>query len=208
MMSQIIIAIAGYMGSGKTTCTKLLAQLGCSIIDADHEAKLLMSRSDDIKNAISREFGQEMVTPEGIRYSILGEHVFSSIDSIKKFNNIVHPPLIDHLNNCVKNCTERVLLFDAALIPLWKIEHWFNHRLWIHADFEVRLHRLNQLRSRSSINMHQYAHRMKIQEDLFSQPSKELWHYIENEDSERTFFENIMQWVSSVPELAPLLNTE
>jgi hypothetical protein len=49
---------------------------------------------------------------------------------------------------------------------------------------------------------------MKIQEDLFSQPSQELWYYIDNEDSERAFFEKIMQWVSSIPELAPLLPTE
>jgi dephospho-CoA kinase len=207
-MNKIIIAISGYMGSGKTTCTKLLATLGCREVNADSEAKRLMSRSDKIKSALIKEFGNEVVVNDEIRSSLLGDIAFRTKEAIHALNKIVHPPLIEHLSTCINECSENVVLLDAALIPLWNIENWFNYRLWIHADFEVRLHRLNVLRSDGSYSMHELAHRMSIQETLFSPPSRDFWQYIPNEDTEHAFFELIMDWINTVPELAQLLLTD
>lgn len=204
-MNKTVIAVAGYMGSGKTTCTKLLASLGCREINADNEAKRLMGSSDEIKSRLVQEFGPEVVVNGEIRYSLLGQIVFKAIKTVGALNNIVHPPLIERLRKLINESTSEIILVDAALIPLWNIEDWFNYRLWIHADFEVRLHRLNIFRSDGSISMHELAHRMDIQETLFSPPSENNWHHMLNENTEHAFFEQVMDWIHSVPELAQRL---
>ncbi|MBN1601251.1 MAG: dephospho-CoA kinase [Chitinispirillaceae bacterium] len=204
-MSKTVIAVAGYMGSGKTTCTKLLASLGCREINADNEAKRLMGSSDEIKNRLVQEFGSEVVINGEIRYSLLGQIVFKTTKTVEALNTIVHPPLIEHLRKLIDESSDNVMLLDAALVPLWNIEDWFKHRLWIYADFEVRLHRLNIFRSDASLNMHELAHRMRIQETLFSPPSKNNWHHMLNENTEHAFFEQVMDWIHSVPELAQRL---
>jgi dephospho-CoA kinase len=204
-MTQMKFAIAGYMGSGKTTCSKFLAGLGAMVIDADREAKLVMNQSAEIKDSLTRVFGSEIVVKGEIHYSLLGTIVFNTIGAIEKLNQIVHPPLIKHLNDRIFSISDKIVVLDAALIPLWRIESWFDYRLWVDADFEVRLHRLYNLRSKGSIEMHEYARRMKIQEELFQKPSKDLWDYILNEDSEHAFFENILKWTNSIPELSQIL---
>jgi dephospho-CoA kinase len=200
-MNQIKIAIAGYMGSGKTTCSKFLAGLGSVVIDADKEAKLIMNQSEEIKDSLTRVFGTDVVVQGEIRYSLLGGIVFNTPGDIEKLNQIVHPPLIKHLQDRILSYSDKIVVLDAALVPLWRIESWFNYRLWIDADFEVRLHRLYNLRSKGGIEMHEYARRMKIQEELFQKPSKDLWDYITNEDSEHVFSEYIMNWAHSMPGL-------
>jgi dephospho-CoA kinase len=207
-MNRIKIAIAGYMGSGKTTCSKFLDRLGCVVINADGEAKQIMNQSDEIKDSLTRVFGTDIVVKSEIRYSLLGSVVFNTTGAIEKLNKIVHPTLIKHLQDRIFSTQEKIAVLDAALIPLWRIESWFDHRLWIDADFEVRLHRLYNLRSKGGIEMHEYARRMKIQEELFQKPSKDLWNYIPNEGSEHAFFEHIMHWTNSIPELSQMLKTE
>lgn len=207
-MTKLRIAIAGYMGSGKSTCSKFLAGLGGMIIDADREAKLIMNRSEEIKDSLGKTFGSDTVVMGEIRYSLLGNIVFNTVGAIEKLNHIVHPPLIKHLKDRVESNSDKIVVLDAALIPLWRIESWFDYRLWVDADFEVRLHRLYHLRSKGGIEMHEYARRMKIQEELFQKPSKDLWDYILNEDSEHVFFENIMKWTNSIPDLSRILQTE
>lgn len=204
-MNKIIIAIAGYMGSGKTTCTKLLSSLGCREINADNEAKRLMGSSDEIRSRLVQEFGPEVVVNGEIRYSLLGQIVFKATKTVETLNTIVHPPLIEHLRKRIDESSERVILLDAALIPLWNIEDWFNYRLWIHADFEVRLHRLNLFHSDGGLSMHELAHRMRIQETLFGPPTGADWHFILNENTEHAFFEQVMNWIHSVPELSQRL---
>jgi dephospho-CoA kinase len=206
-MNRIKIAIAGYMGSGKTTCSKFLDRLGCVVIDADREAKQLMNQSDEIKDSLTQVFGTDVVVQGEIHYSLLGSIVFNTIGAIEKLNHIVHPPLVKYLQDRIFNIPGKIVALDAALIPLWKIESWFDYRLWIDADFEVRLHRLYNLRSKGGIEMHEYARRMKIQEELFQKPLKDLWDYIPNENSEHAFFEHIMHWTNSIPELSQMLKT-
>ncbi|MCX7727482.1 MAG: dephospho-CoA kinase [Chitinispirillaceae bacterium] len=183
MSNKLSIGIAGYMGSGKSTCARLLAEkYGYKVIDADLEAKNLMRESKSITNRLIEEFGDRIIENDILSFKKLGKIVFSNINELKKLNTIVHPPLIEALKRKFfgEDLNEKVVL-DASLIPLWHIEEWFSLRLWIKADLETRVKRI--LAKGSELTESEIRKRAKIQMNLFGEPSEDMWIYIKNEES-------------------------
>ena len=137
------IGLAGYIGAGKTTCAQILAESGIYQISGDQEAKLLIDRDPQIKGQLIDVFGDSILDEIGaISSKKLGTIVFGSVSQMHKLNAIVHPPLIDHLHRLLSEGLSDVVLLDAALIPLWKIDDWFDVRIWVHASFQCRFSRL------------------------------------------------------------------
>ena len=98
-MKPIIIALAGYMGSGKTTCARFFADAGAMLINADLEAKALMESEPKILQELKAEFGDSILENDKISYSRLGSIVFGSVEPLLKLNSITHPPLLKKLKS-------------------------------------------------------------------------------------------------------------
>lgn len=177
------IGIAGYMGSGKSTCAGLMAgrKAGAAmrVIDADHEAKLMMNGDDSIRERLETAFGGSVVDGNSVRFGQLGKAAFASVEAVRQLNSIVHPPLVKRLRNLVYARTAPCIL-DAALIPMWGIEAWFDRCLWVTASPECRMERT---RSRTGLSPEQIRLRMSVQEALFCAPTGPLWIIVENEGS-------------------------
>ena len=75
-MALTRIGVAGYMGSGKSTCAKYLSRGGGAVIDADSFAKDMMSSSPTIKKSLSESFGNGVVLEGRILFDVLGGVVF------------------------------------------------------------------------------------------------------------------------------------
>lgn len=187
------IALAGYMGSGKSTAAKILAEAGAQIIDADLEAKILMQSDSEIKKKIFLAFGESVFREGAIAFDKLGSRVFRYLEEIRKLNSIVHPPLLERLCELFKGTCGTVVL-DAALIPLWKIESWFDQRIWISASFSTRL-KLLMLKP-GALPESDIMSRMKIQEKLFETPPEGSWRHVLNEDSIETLRSDLLAGVN------------
>lgn len=177
------IGIAGYMGAGKSTCIHLLSKENTLLIDADSEAKCLMENDQIIKNAIFSQFGNDIKENDTINFKKLGKKAFSSLIDLQKLNEIVHPTLIAHLNGLIlkrsyENKIKQIVL-DAALIPLWHVENWFDYLLWIESPHEIRLNRLVK-KYLGKIGIDELERRMKLQEALFAPPDIDNWIVIQN----------------------------
>ena len=61
-MQHLRIGITGGMGAGKSTVCKIFGQLGVSIYDADSRAKFIMSNNQELKKAITENFGWDAYT--------------------------------------------------------------------------------------------------------------------------------------------------
>lgn len=180
-MTSLKVAIAGYMGSGKTTCSKIFTDAGAKVIDADLQAKIMMDSSPDIHQKLSALFGDSIFEQNKLSYSKLGSFVFSSIQLLKRFNSIVHPPLIYKLKELLFSSNDPIVVLDAALIPLWNIDDWFDYRIWIDASENTRLMRIT--RKSKTINTGQLLQRLTMQQDLFAPPSPKNWQYVSNNNS-------------------------
>jgi len=182
-MSINIIGIAGYMGSGKSTCIEMLLKNATAVFDADILAKEFMCNDLSIMEKMISEFGADIYQNKMIDFKILGKIVFNDCVKLRKLNKIVHPPFVEYLrmliDKKVQEHGDQVILLDAALIPLWKIESWFDHLIWVDASNEVRLMRLSE-KYRGTIKIDELNRRINEQQCLFGKSDSYKWNTIQN----------------------------
>jgi len=87
-----VLGVTGTIGSGKSTVCRMLAEMGCPVIDADIEAHRTYRRGTRVYRDIVTAFGQGVLDPQGrIDRPSLGAIVFSDPQSRARLNDIVHP---------------------------------------------------------------------------------------------------------------------
>lgn len=195
-MKSIKIALAGYMGSGKSTCARFFADAGAMLINADLEAKVLMESEPKILQELKAEFGDSILENGKISYSRLGLIVFSSVEPLLKLNSITHPPLIKRLRKLLSNEDHKIVVLDAALIPLWNIDSWFDFRIWVEASRQIRMNRI--LKKNPGLGEEQLLKRMDMQESTFSPPSPQSWSYISNEDGVESLGQKVFSFLQQI----------
>ncbi len=172
------VGISGYMGAGKTTCVKSFTNDQVCIIDADSEAKKVMRSDPRIAEDLCKAFGSSVVDSTGLRFEELAKIAFGSLEQLKILNSISHPPLLLKLKSMIEVCRRPVCILDAALIPLWRIENWFDICIWVDAPFNVRLQRLRQ--KKKDVPDSELVLRMKMQEQLLGLPEGPHWVKVED----------------------------
>ena len=89
---MIVIGLTGGIGTGKSEVSRVLRDLGATIIDADkvgHEAYLPNSEA---WTAVVDAFGREVLQPnQEIDRKKLGSIVFGNPDALTTLNGIMHP---------------------------------------------------------------------------------------------------------------------
>jgi len=170
------------MGSGKTSCCRFLAAHDdLRIIDGDTEAKKIMLRDKNIHESLAVSFGTDIFHDGALSFETLGSIVFRNGELLRRFNRIVHPVLLRELRGIICDQPGDVVVFDAALTPLWKIDSWFDMRIWIDASFETRLVRV--LNKGLALGEQEIRRRMRLQMELFDAPcGGDNWSRIDNEN--------------------------
>ncbi|MCL6487597.1 MAG: dephospho-CoA kinase [Alicyclobacillus mali] len=87
-----IIGLTGGIGTGKSTVSQMLRDLGAFVVDADVWARRVVEPGSDGLRAIVEAFGDEVLQPDGtLDRKRLGVIVFQDEDKRLKLNQIVHP---------------------------------------------------------------------------------------------------------------------
>lgn len=174
------IGVAGYMGAGKSTVAALIAEKGYALIDADARAKEIMGRNRRIKAALAGEFGAAVLERGRLSYAKLGKLAFSSARAVRRLNRIVHPAVVAGLRRMIVEGSAGPVVLDAALIPLWRIESWFDVLVWVRAPARTRFERLL---AGTTLGREELKRRMDIQEELFDEPGGLPWRMVDNTGS-------------------------
>lgn len=86
------IALTGGIGSGKSTVSRLLADKGAVVVDADAIAREIVEPGEPALEEIRLAFGSEVIDAEGrLRRSRLAEIVFEDPEALARLNAITHP---------------------------------------------------------------------------------------------------------------------
>ena len=115
-----VIGLTGGIGSGKSTVSGFLAQLGAVIIDADRVGHEALSTSSQVRRELLATFGRQVLTPSGeVNPKKLAEIVFSNPESLSRLNQIMHPRMYDMVRAQLEEYRKQgvgVVVLEAPLL--------------------------------------------------------------------------------------------
>ncbi len=87
-----VIGLTGGIGSGKSTVSGFLAELGAVVIDADKVGHELFKPNTEIWQQVVAAFGRQILTTSGeISRKKLASLVFGSPRRLSLLNQLMHP---------------------------------------------------------------------------------------------------------------------
>jgi dephospho-CoA kinase len=87
-----VVGLTGGIGTGKSTVSRLLAELGAEVIDSDAIVHELQAPGTPLLAAIEEAFGPEVIRPDGsLDRAAVASIVFRDEASRRRLNALVHP---------------------------------------------------------------------------------------------------------------------
>lgn len=143
-MKKIKIAITGGIGSGKSSVSDYLEKKGYPVLRADLIAKEMMAQNADIKKLIIKEFGEESYEGDRLNTKFIAANVFNNEDNVLKINAIVHPPVMERIDNISNELFQKhnIVFIETALVYEANLEDFFDYILLVFADEKQRIQRV------------------------------------------------------------------
>lgn len=115
-----VIGLTGGIGSGKSTVSQFLAELGAVILNTDEVGHEAFKPDTEIWRQVVAAFGRQIVTPDGnIDRKKLGNMVFGNAESLSRLNQIMHPRMYDIVKAQLEEYRRqgtRVIVLEAPLL--------------------------------------------------------------------------------------------
>lgn len=115
-----VIGLTGGIGSGKSTVSQFLKELGAVIIDADKVGHEAFKPDTKAWREVVATFGQQILAPGGeIDRARLGKIVFSDSQSLSRLNQIMHPRMYDMMKAQIEEYRRQgvgVVVLEAAIL--------------------------------------------------------------------------------------------
>jgi dephospho-CoA kinase len=140
----VYLGLSGGIGSGKSTVSKMLSDLGAVVIDADVIAReVLLPRTPGYASAVAA-FGTGILDDEGnIDRRSLAKLVFGNPIKLAKLEAIVHPAVVARVAEFRNSLPESaVVVYDTPLMFEKQLQSQFDKVLMVVSDKELRRTRL------------------------------------------------------------------
>ncbi len=138
------IGLTGGIGSGKSTVSRLLAERGARIVDADVLAREVVEPGTPGLAAVVDAFGEQVLTPDGaLDRPALAALVFADPDARARLDAIVHPLVRARAAELVAALPpDAVVVQDIPLLVETGQASSFDLVLVVEADLDTRVARL------------------------------------------------------------------
>jgi dephospho-CoA kinase len=117
---MLVIGLTGNFGTGKTTVSQMLAELGATIIDADKLGHELLQPDTETYGEIVAALGNTILKPNGeIDRNKLGKLVFADAAALSKLNRIIHPRIYELAKQRIEEFRKsdaKVIVLEATLL--------------------------------------------------------------------------------------------
>jgi len=159
-----VIGLTGGIGSGKSTVSRFLAELGAVIIDADKVGHEAYKSDTDIWREVVAAFGRQILTPNGdIDRKKLGEIVFDKPEALSRLNQILHPRIYDMVKAKIEGYRRQGVDVVVLEAPLLIEAGWASSvdEVWVTAASESTV--LRRLEECSGLSEQQSLARIRFQ---------------------------------------------
>lgn len=138
-----IIGITGGIGSGKSTVSQFIKELGFPVYDSDFWAKELVNVDENLKSRIIELLGKESYDENG-KYNrkFVAEKVFEHQELLLKLNQIIHPAVKIHFENWVNAQNSKFVFKETALLFELKLNENCYQSILVTSDENIRIKRV------------------------------------------------------------------
>lgn len=113
---MILIGLCGPSGSGKTLVGGLFKMEGFAHIDCDKLVHDKVYKRADVRAAVAKHFGQDILTPEGVDRATLGSIVFADQDKLDLLNSLVRDAITEEAYKEAETAHTEYILLDAPTL--------------------------------------------------------------------------------------------
>ncbi len=137
-----LIGLTGSIGTGKSTVSGMLRELGATIVDADEGARAVVEPGTPGLRAVVEEFGPEVLAPDGaLDRAALAEIVFKDPQLRARLNAITHP-LVREWMATRTAAASGVVVHDVPLLFENGLHTAYERTVLVYAPDAVALERL------------------------------------------------------------------
>lgn len=179
----MIVGLTGQTGAGKSTVSKIFAEKGFAVINADIVARKIVEKGSDCLRKLEASFGSDIINSDNtLNRKKLGSIVFSDNKKLHLLNSIMYPAITDEIKNQIQNYSEsgkKFILLDAPTLFESNTDKLCDIIVSVIADYDIRKKRII---NRDGITSQQADDRINSQhsQDFFIRNSD---YYITNNDS-------------------------
>lgn len=143
------IGVTGGIGSGKSTVSQRLQDLGAVIIDADKVAREIVEPGQPALKELDAAFAGVLNEDGTLNRAELARQAFATPEATEKLNSITHPHIRERTNALfaqAEQAGEDVVVYDMPLLIENGETSRVDHVLVVDAPDEVRVRRLVESR--------------------------------------------------------------
>ena len=155
-----LIAITGGIGSGKSSASRFLLEMGYPVFSCDEIYREVILSPSYIQKIAS--LFPECVVDGNIDKKILAEIVFSDEEKLALLNGIAHPLIMDALFKKMQACKEDIVFAEVPLLFEGNYENKFDSVIVIIRDIEMRI---RSIMVRDGITKEEALNRIAVQFD-------------------------------------------
>lgn len=144
------IGLTGGIGSGKSTVSKRLDELGAFVVDADKIAREIVEPGEPALAELAEAFEGVVLEDGTLNRQELARQAFATPEATQKLNSITHPRIRERTNELFHEAElegEKVLVYDMPLLIENGEADRVDHVLVVDAPDEVRVQRLVEYRN-------------------------------------------------------------
>ena len=159
------VGLTGGIGSGKSTASNFFELFGSFVINADEEAKKILSSNETVQHELISEFGTDIIDVSGeINKAKLARVAFQDEDHQQRLNSVIHPYIYnsidDYFNDILKGGKFNIFIVDGALI--------FESGYDVHMDYIVVVtallkNRMERALARQTLSREEILKRIELQ---------------------------------------------
>ncbi|GEN32631.1 dephospho-CoA kinase [Aneurinibacillus danicus] len=142
----MVIGLTGGIACGKSTVSRMLAERGARIIDADIIAREVVRPGEEAWSLIVERFGRDiLLANEELDRVKLGAIVFADEQARLDLNAIVHPAVRARMRQLMKEAREEsiaLIVMDIPLLYESKLEYMVEKVVVVYCTAEQQLKRL------------------------------------------------------------------
>ncbi len=159
-----VIGLTGGIGSGKSTVSQFLAELGAAIVDADKAGHEAFKPGTEAWREVVAAFGRQILTPDGdIDRGKLGNIVFDNSESLLRLNQIMHPRMYDMVRAQIEEYRQQGVDVIVLEAPLLVEASWTSlvDEVWVTVASKATI--LKRLQERAGLSQQESLARIRSQ---------------------------------------------